>query len=165
MYPRLIPERGGRIMEKRSLHLAIGIVVVFMFFAQGVKTAGQYFTTAGQEFNRAEEGVSRVGKKIAGIVREVTAYNVGVREQTSDAPCIGASGRNLCKLVEQEAKVCAANFVPLGTILKIEEYGMCVVLDRMHKRFSHRVDIAMKEDEIEKARRFGLQKRAVEAVH
>jgi 3D (Asp-Asp-Asp) domain-containing protein len=152
-------------MEKRSLHLAIGIVVVFMFFAQGVKTAGQYFTTAGQEIQRAEEGAARVGKKIAGIAREVTAYNVGVREQTSDTPCIGASGRNLCKLVEQEVKVCAANFVPLGTILRIEEYGMCVVLDRMHKRFSHRVDIAMKEDEIEEARQFGLRKRVVEAVY
>jgi 3D (Asp-Asp-Asp) domain-containing protein len=88
-----------------------------------------------------------------------------VREQTSDAPCIGASGRNLCTLVEQEVKVCAANFVPLGTILRIEEYGMCVVLDRMHKRFSHRVDIAMKEDEIEEARQFGLRKRVVEAVY
>jgi hypothetical protein len=35
----------------------------------------------------------------------------------------------------------------------------------MHKRFSHRVDIAMKEDEIEEARQFGLRKRVVEAVY
>jgi 3D (Asp-Asp-Asp) domain-containing protein len=168
-------------MEKRSLHLAIGIAVVFMFLwmgyragvqtslapgiAQDVKTAGQYMKMAGQDIKKAEEKVGRVGKKIVGIVREVTAYNVGVREQTSDTPCIGASGRNLCELVEREVKVCAANFVPLGTILKIEEFGMCVVLDRMHGRFSHRVDIAMREDEIEEARQFGIQKLVVEAVH
>jgi len=168
-------------MKKRSLHLAIGIVVVFMFLwmgyragsptslapgiAQDVMTAGQYFKTAGQNIKKAEEEVARVGKKIAGIVRVVTAYNVGVREQTSDTPCIGASGRNLCELVERDVKVCAANFVPLGTILKIEEYGMCVVLDRLHRRHTHRVDIAMREDEIEEARQFGLQKRVVEAIY
>jgi 3D (Asp-Asp-Asp) domain-containing protein len=133
--------------------------------AQDVKTAGQYVKSAGQDIKKAEKEVSRVGKKIAGIVREVTAYNVGVKEQTSDTPCIGASGRNLCELVERDVKVCAANFVPLGTILNIEEYGMCVVLDRMHRRFAHRVDIAMKGDEIEEARQFGLQKRAVDAVY
>lgn len=60
-------------------------------------------------------------------------------------------------------KVCAANFVPLGTVLKIDEYGECVVLDRTHQRFSHRVDIAMREVEIEEALKFGLQRRIVEA--
>jgi 3D (Asp-Asp-Asp) domain-containing protein len=109
-------------------------------------------------------GFARVGKKITGIVREVTAYNVGVREQTSDTPCIGASGRNLCNLVERDVKVCAANFVALWTILKIDNYGECVVLDRMHSRFSHRVDIAMREGEIKEAREFGLQRRIVEAI-
>jgi 3D (Asp-Asp-Asp) domain-containing protein len=168
-------------MEKRSLHLAFGIAVVFMFLwmgyragvqaslapgiAQDVKMAGQYVKTAGQDIKKAEEKVARVGKKIAGIVREVTAYNVGAREQTDDDPCIGASGQNLCELVEREVKVCAANFVPLGTILRIEGYGMCVVLDRTHRRFAHRVDVAMRDNEIEEARQFGLQKRAVEAVY
>jgi 3D (Asp-Asp-Asp) domain-containing protein len=168
-------------MSNRSLHLAIGIVVAFMFLwmgyrtgaptsaasgiAQDVMTAGQYVRTAGHEIKKAEEEFARVGKKLAGIVREVTAYNVGVREQTSDNPCIGASGRNLCELVEREVKVCAANFVPLGTILRIEGYGLCVVLDRTHRRFAHRVDIAMRENEIEEARQFGLRKRVVEAVH
>ena len=93
----------------------------------------------------------------------MTAYNVGVEAQTSNTPCIGASGRNLCELVARNVKVCAANFVPIGTILKIEAYGECIVLDRMHRRFAHRVDIAMKEDQIQKAREFGLRKRLVEA--
>lgn len=99
--------------------------------------------------------------RLAGMVREVTAYNVGVREQTSEKPCIGASGKDLCRLVDQGRRVCAANFVKLGTVLHIEQFGECVVLDRMHRRFGHRVDIAMRQDEVDEAIEFGLQKRLV----
>jgi len=35
----------------------------------------------------------------------------------------------------------------------------------MAAMFAHRVDIAMRENEIEEARQFGLRKRVVEAVH
>ena len=97
-----------------------------------------------------------------GLVREVTAYNVGVRGQTSDDPCIGSTGENLCRLVARGLKVCAANFVALETILNIEGYGECVVLDRMNRRFAHRVDIAMREDEVDRALEFGVQQRYVE---
>lgn len=96
-----------------------------------------------------------------GRVREVTAYNVGVKEQTNDEPCLGATGENLCRLVARGLKVCAANFVAPKTILHIEGYGECVVLDRMNRRFAHRVDIAMREDEADKAREFGVQRRHV----
>ena len=96
------------------------------------------------------------------LVREVTAYNVGRRRQTSDQPCIGATGRNLCRLVAEGLKICAANFVDSETILNIEGYGECVVLDRMNRRFAHRVDIAMRKDEVDKALAFGLQRRYVE---
>src|SRR5512134_82627 len=97
-----------------------------------------------------------------GLVREVSAYNVGVRGQTNDEPCIGATGENLCRLVARGLKVCAANFVDPETILHIEGYGECVVLDRMHRRFAHRVDIAMRTDEVDKALEFGIQQRYVE---
>ncbi len=150
---------------KKSLLLAIGIAAVFLWMGNGAvspapKTSGIVpgAATVGQK-------VAFVEKKIAGILREVTAYNVGVRAQTNGDPCIGASGHDLCELVEREVKVCAANFVPLGTVLKIDEYGECVVLDRTHRRFSHRVDIAMREGEIEEALEFGLQRRIVDAVH
>lgn len=167
-------------MKNGTFHPAIGLIVVFIFswsvrhveapefpalgIAWNVKAAGEYFLKAGEDIHKAEKEIERVGMRIAGYVREVTAYNVGVKAQTSDTPCIGASGRDLCELVERNVKVCAANFVPLGTILKIDAYGECIVLDRMHSRFSHRVDIAMKEDEIEEARKFGIQKRVVEAL-
>ncbi len=92
----------------------------------------------------------------------MTAYNVGVRGQTSDEPCIGSTGRNICRLVARGLKICAANFVEPETILHIEGYGECVVLDRMNRRYTHRVDIAMKEDEVDRAIEFGLQRRHVE---
>lgn len=166
-------------MNREPLHPSIAIIVTFLFllgsnviapnfresgFRKEVVTAGKYLMKAGEDIQMAEKEIERVGKRIAGIVREVTAYNVGVRAQTSDTPCIGASGRDLCELVARNVKVCAANFVPFGTILEIDAWGECIVLDRMHPRFSHRVDIAMSDDEIEEARRFGLQKRLVKAM-
>lgn len=93
--------------------------------------------------------------------RYITAYNVGVVAQTDNTPCIGASGDNLCDLVEQGINICAANFVPLGTNLEIEGIGICKVLDRMNARYTSRVDIAMGPDEITEAREFGLQLREV----
>jgi 3D (Asp-Asp-Asp) domain-containing protein len=150
----------------RTFLLAIGIASVFTFLSMGnrVVTPASHAQGVHSDFQKAGREFARVGRKITGVAREVTAYNVGVREQTSDTPCIGASGRNLCNLVERDVKVCAANFVALWTILKIDNYGECVVLDRMHSRFSHRVDIAMREGEIKEAREFGLQRRIVEAI-
>ncbi len=101
---------------------------------------------------------------IFGLIREVTAYNVGVREQTNDKPCLGATGEDLCRLVARGLKVCAANFVAPETILNIEGYGKCVVLDRMNQRFSHRVDIAMRKNEVYRALDFGIQRRQVEVI-
>lgn len=91
-------------------------------------------------------------------VREVTAYNAGVAAQTDSSPCISASGKDICRMLDQSKKVCAANFVPMGTRLFIEGYGECEVLDRMNSRFLNRVDIAMKKGEKDRAVRFGLQK-------
>jgi 3D (Asp-Asp-Asp) domain-containing protein len=109
----------------------------------------------------ADNRFGSIESPIPGLVREVTAYNVGRREQTGDEPCIGATGQNLCRLVAQGLKICAANFVEPETILHIEGYGECVVLDRLNRRFAHRVDIAMRTDEVDKAIEFGVQRRHV----
>lgn len=147
-------------MRRVSL-IAIGITITFLFLWIGTRSVSSIFSETAKEVRKAEDDAVAAGKRIAGIVREVTAYNVGVREQTSDAPCIGAGGDDLCRLTTR-MKVCAANFVPLGTILEIEKFGECVVLDRMHRRFPHRVDIAMRDHETREAREFGLQKRIVQ---
>lgn len=86
---------------KQSLLLAIGIAVVFMWMGNGAvspATKASGIVTGGATIGQK---VALVEKKIAGILREVTAYNVGVRAQTSANPCIGAGGQDLCALVER----------------------------------------------------------------
>ena len=151
-------------MKNRSILLAIGIAVAILSFwlENPVDTRVSHAPGTVPAIIAADNGAGFERVRLAGIVREVTAYNVGVREQTSDDPCIGAAGQDLCRLVGEGRSVCAANFVALGTVLRIAEYGECVVLDRMNPRFAHRVDIAMKEDAVEEALEFGLKKRVVE---
>lgn len=96
--------------------------------------------------------------------RSVTAYNVGDPRQTHSKPCLGASGHNLCALVEKGIKICAANFVPLGSKLYVDTIGECIVLDRMNRRFQNRVDIAMKKSERHQAMKFGVQRLNVTSV-
>jgi 3D (Asp-Asp-Asp) domain-containing protein len=92
---------------------------------------------------------------VSETVRVVTAYNVGDPNQNSGDPCIAANGENICRALESGAKRCAANFVPFGTELFIEDHGTFVVTDRTNSRYRDRVDIAMKRTELSKARRFG----------
>jgi 3D (Asp-Asp-Asp) domain-containing protein len=88
--------------------------------------------------------------------KTVTAYNVGDTSQTDDTPCIGASNVDLCKLVKLGIPICAANFVPLGSKLKIEGYGECYVLDRMNKKYNQRVDIAFPKGD-KRAKEWGIK--------
>ena len=90
----------------------------------------------------------------ATIFRDVTAYNL-VPGQTDDSPCIGAANQNLCYLMRtKKMNVCASNAYEFGTILRIPDYlgsqkdgnDTCVVLDRMAKKYSARVDICMDRD-------------------
>jgi 3D (Asp-Asp-Asp) domain-containing protein len=95
--------------------------------------------------------------EIKGVIREVTAYNAGDPSQTDSSPCISANGENICTALALGYKRCAANFVPFGTVLEIENYGECLVVDRMNSRYQNRVDIAMMADEKARAIKFGKQ--------
>ena len=90
-------------------------------------------------------------------IREVTAYNVGDPAQNYGDPCRSASGENICAALDLGYKRCAANFVPFGTKLHIDQIGVCTVTDRMNKRYRERVDLAMKRNEKTKALEFGLK--------
>ena len=147
---------------KNTVLLTLAMVVVPMGMGPAVHPPAPNPPAAALEIVGAATHDGSTERPAAGIVREVSAYNVGVRAQTDEFPCIGATGRDLCRLILEGLKVCAANFVELQTILNIEGYGECVVLDRMNPRFAHRVDIAMSEDEVEKALEFGVQQRYVE---
>jgi 3D (Asp-Asp-Asp) domain-containing protein len=81
-----------------------------------------------------------------------TAYSSTV-DQTDDSPFITARGTHV------RDGIVAANFLPFGTIIRIPAmFGdkTFVVEDRMHSRFSNRVDIwfTNREDALE----FGLRK-------
>ena len=147
---------------KRTILLAFVIAVVLLWIGSGIDALAPFPPWVGPGTMTVDNQARSVENPIAGLLREVTAYNVGVRRQTSDDPCIGAAGYNLCRLVARGLKICAANFVDPETILNIEGYGECIVLDRMHRRFAHRVDIAMRKDEVDRALEFGIQRRHVE---
>ncbi len=89
----------------------------------------------------------------------VTAYN-SVPWQTDDTPCIGAQGTDICAIYASGENVCAANFVPLGTILHVEGLGDCTVRDRMNARYHYRVDWYMGMD-IDGARQIGATQKTV----
>ena len=83
-------------------------------------------------FTTPSDQAPDVAKQIdvgTGMVRKVTAYNVGDPKQTHSKPCIGARGDNLCSLVTRGVNVCAANFVPLGSKLYVDKFGECIVVD------------------------------------
>jgi 3D (Asp-Asp-Asp) domain-containing protein len=85
----------------------------------------------------------------------MTAYTSDVA-QTDDTPCITASGLDVCE--RDMENVVAANFLPLGTRVKIPElYGDRVfyVEDRMNARYNYKMDVWMKEYDDAKA--FGLK--------
>jgi len=147
---------------KRTAVLAFVIGGFFLWTGSGIHVPAPLPPEGGSGVMTVDNPARSVETPTPGLVREVTAYNVGVRRQTSKRPCLGATGENLCRLVARGLKVCAANFVDHETILNIEGYGECIVLDRMNRRFADRVDIAMREDEVDRALEFGIQRRYVD---
>lgn len=97
------------------------------------------------------------------ILRTVTAYTSTVA-QTDDTPCIAADGTDICERYAQGESICAANFVPLGTILLLdtsdtpdgEDAIVCVVADRMGSAHPEDVDLYMGDD-LPRALEFGKQ--------
>ncbi len=90
------------------------------------------------------------------VKRRITAYNL-LESQTDGDPCQSASQVDICPLVESGELICAANFVPFGTILRIEGIGDCIVLDRMNARYPYDVDVAMPGDKYGDAKNFGVK--------
>jgi 3D (Asp-Asp-Asp) domain-containing protein len=90
------------------------------------------------------------------VKRRITAYNL-TQAQTDGDPCTSASGVDICPLVAAGELICAANFVPFGTILRIDSLGDCIVLDRMNERYPYDVDVAMPADKYGDAKEFGVK--------
>lgn len=96
--------------------------------------------------------ISRAGRiSVAERTVTITAYS-STPEETDSTPFITASGTHV------REGVVAANFLPIGTAIKIPElYGdrLFVVEDRMHERNSDKVDIWMPTKA--EAKQFGKQ--------
>jgi len=90
-------------------------------------------------------------------IRTITAYNVGIVEQTDDTPCLDSNQEDVCQALADGEKRCASNEFALGTELLIEDYGQCVVSGRTNKKYSGRIDIAFPTDQIQEAKNFGKQ--------
>lgn len=103
------------------------------------------------------------GKELSAFVAvfdnvAITAYS-STPEQTDDSPFIMANGKHV-----YDGAV-AANFLPFGTLVRFPDlFGdkVFVVEDRMHKRFSKRMDIWMPKTS--DARVFGLKRSRVEIL-
>jgi len=117
-----------------------------------------------QFINKLPQNPNKTYKVVYTKTMAVTAYNAGDVNQCWGNPCISANGENICKALEMGYKRCAANFVPLGTRLNVEDFGQCVVTDRMNSRYHYRVDIAMKKDENKEAKEFGLKRLKIEVL-
>jgi len=86
----------------------------------------------------------------------VTAYS-STPDQTDDSPFTTANGTRV------RDGIVAANFLRFGTRVRFPDYSgdkVFVVTDRMHPRFSDRMDIWMETRE--EAQRFGIQRLKVE---
>jgi len=105
-----------------------------------VDSASQIATTSSQS-----EGKTITEKVARESTHTMTAYNSEVG-QTDNSPCITANGFNVCKHGIEDT--IAANFLPMGTKVKIPElFGdrVFVVRDRMNKKHPNRVDVWMKD--------------------
>jgi 3D (Asp-Asp-Asp) domain-containing protein len=148
-------ERNTRIKVAVLVQSLFTLLIIFAAF--GIAYADSMMSTLlvhkSQHFRVKSE-----------TIRVVTAYNVGDPRQTDDTPCIAANGEDICSALAKGEMRCAANFVPLGSHLYVDKIGVCLVTDRMNRRYRNRVDIAMEKNEYYKARRFGRQKLRVKIL-
>jgi 3D (Asp-Asp-Asp) domain-containing protein len=139
-------------------YLSVGLFLLFAaFYITAAADDGTYPFQENVLIARADNAALQY-RVVSETIRVVTAYNVGDPGQNAGDPCISANGENICRALSVGEKRCAANFVPFGTELHIEDYGTFVVTDRTNSRYRNRVDIAMKLHEYKKARQFGKRK-------
>ena len=73
-----------------------------------------------------------------------TAYNL-TESQTDSTPCVGAWNNNLCEILREEPGKCivATRLYDNHTILCIEGFGRCEVLDKTSKKYGDRIDLLL----------------------
>lgn len=147
----------GAVAQRKAKNAKVnkwlaGILLYLIMWAGGLGLANEFPT----EYAIAEVNTSSLTPRKP-LTAPLTMYNAGDPSQTDGSPCISASGDNICTLIAQGTNVCAANFLPLGTEIEIEGLGKCLVLDRMARRFSDRIDWARPADEHAQAVKWGIK--------
>lgn len=165
---------GETINNIKILILAAAITLAAIMSISRISELQRYAPILPQEDAQVQIDVPKVKtpampqeltiyRVVAERTREISAYNAGDPSQTDNSPCIGASGVDICNLLDHGICVYAANFVPLGTYLDIEGES-CQVLDRMNSKYNNRVDKAMKLSEKDAAIKFGIKKKVVRVI-
>jgi len=142
----------------------IGVIGLWAYVLYGFSVEVSNSIPEFKEMTVTMPGKIEIEATKAGAIREVTAYNVGDITQCWGDPCVSANGSDICSLVNSGEKLAAANFVPFGTILRIEGLGDYRVIDRMNERYGQRIDIAMPLSEKKQAIKFGLKRLRVEIL-
>ena len=127
---------------------------VLRFYGESIYAARGNYGESNRVTDFSDTGLPPKEKRR--FFREVTAYN-SVPGQTDKTPCISADGTNICERHKKGECIIAANGYPFNTRLRIDTVGICTVADRMHPKFSHRVDLFMDKD-VEGAKNFGKRK-------
>jgi 3D (Asp-Asp-Asp) domain-containing protein len=157
---RLMPS-GARPRRFPWFLLPLAIVVVVTFLLMSAPSVGKVpdrplesVPTVISPSLGSDGGVETMPQpSLAPTWRTVTAYT-SEEAQTDSTPCLAADGSNICHRFEEGETLCGANFVPLGTVLVIdnsdvpdgEDAIVCVVADRLSSRFPNRVDLYMGMD-------------------
>lgn len=111
-------------------------------------------------FAYADPADRPVPQPIKVVYVTVTAYS-STPDQTDATPCITANGFDVCAHGIED--VIAANFLPLGTQVKMPGYfgdQVFTVRDRMNRRYGDRVDVWMTSRA--KAKEFGKRTLKIE---
>lgn len=69
-----------------------------------------------------------------------TAYTLS-EDETDGNPNVGAGNHSLPEYIARGVRVCATRASPLHTVIFIEGFGECEVLDRTSKKYRDRIDI------------------------
>jgi 3D (Asp-Asp-Asp) domain-containing protein len=126
--------------------------------------------------NRVKEYEEEIGRSVRDNSDKVSVQSHGVLyktvtaytsrpEETDSTPEIAANGENIMRLWEKGDFTCAGSF-QFGTVIWVEGLGNCTIRDRLHPRFSHRIDWhAGGADQLMVALQIGKQKRKVKVLH
>ncbi|MBI4438253.1 3D domain-containing protein [Candidatus Uhrbacteria bacterium] len=171
-------EQASKPLRKRAANLSaaafVGVVAIYTLFptianadielehltldSQTVSLIIASMQNETEAYGRLPEADDAAPRRAFTI--PLTAYTSDPA-QTDDTPCITASGLDVCERAVEN--VVAANFLPLGTRVRIPElYGDRVfyVEDRMNERYYYKMDVWM--EDLADAKTFGVKYATVE---